>query len=616
MATLYTNISENAERVIDPISQQVIYSLMRKLGVQEYFKDNTHFENDRSASSLYDTPEGLLNLTAYNRLDVVVDTKFNPDDGQLFEGMSTGVNTPALWMGNLSKNNRREIFSDKKIKFSVRELNMPFTMSYEIVMRFREYDGALLALSNILNRAKSGLINEVHDVVYSYPFDYTAWAVLTEVFKRRTTYKTANPNATVVDWLDSISNAEWGFDIRRPDLSETAVAKGDTEYAVSRQQLSCSAKLECSNSKPEPIMAEHAPVGYSITCNYTIQLGRPHLLEFDIPPVVEQQEMPAVFFISDIETDDPLSAGETSDPTMNEMLWTAVNSNQVRSCFAKLPEYDDWYTPNTSVLKKWKFLPLIEAVVPLDVVGKPTSIDLKDLPETSIAPFVLEILGQMDKEDILNYNGLFNLTVFADDLPLDQSFITWDKDNKIISFTGDKPETVYRLVFAEASVLEYIDKKWKDTLIKYRQYLPAALMRTLGYLSQVGILYVIGDAAFFNFLNKMSASGKLSIITNEMLKKGCNKNIKLHLSDINSYMKFICNTRYLDRRFTIFDLFLDTAKSLGYLTNSEVFGRLLNIDGIYNYSFSVGGYPSGYNEPVRIFKTSLDPIKRKFRTRS
>lgn len=609
MSVLYTNISENAERVIDPISQQVIFSLMRKLGVQEFFKDNTHFQNDRSADSLYDRPDGTLNLTANNRLDVIVDTHFNPDDGQLFEGMSNFNNSPAVGLTNRSKSNKREIFKDEKIKFSVRELNMPFTISFEISMRFREYDGAVKALSSILNRSKSGLINEVHDIVYSYPFDVTAWSVITEVFKRRTTYKKNNPNATVLDWLDTISRAQWGFDIRRPDLTETAVAKGDTEYAVTRQQLSCSAKLECSDGKPEPILAEAAPVGYKISCNYTVQLGRPHLLEFDIPPVVEQQELPAVFFTNSYETDDPLASGETSDPTMNQIAWYSANSANVRSCFSKLPEYDDWFTPYNSILRRSSFIPLIEAVVALDEVGKPTSVNLTELPDTSIAPFVLEILSSMDKGDILSYEGLFNITIFADDYPLDSEFIDWDKENKIISFTGDKPETVYRLVLAEAGSLKYIDKKWKNTLIKYRQFLPAALMRTLGYLSQVGILWVIGDSAFVCFLEKLLATGKLSTLTEAMIKKGCNKNIRRCLSNVNTYMRFVCNTLYLDRRFTIFDLLLDTAKELGYLSNNDNFGRMLNVDGIYNYIFTEGGLPSGYNVPLRIFRESLSTAK-------
>lgn len=609
MAVLYANVSENAERVIDPVASQVIESLVRKLGVYEFFKDNTHVQNDRSASSLFNTPDGQLNLTASNRLDVVVDTHFNPDEGQMFDGLSTGVNTPALWMGNHSKANRREIFSDREIGFSVRELNMPFTLSFEITMRFREYDGACLALSNILNRSKKELVNEVHDIVYSYPFDYTSWAVLSQVFKRRLAFREANPDAKIVDYLDTISKAQWGFDIRRPDLTETATAKGDTEYAVTRQQLSCSAKLDCSIGKPEPIMSELVPIGYNITCQYSIQFGRPHLLEFEIPPVIEQSPMPNVFFNTACETDDPKVYGVPSDPTTTQMMWYASNGKYSRSAHIKMPEYDDWYVPFNALPRERGFIPVIATIALLDEVGKPTEVDLTAFEDIKLAPFVLEILGTMSKEDLTTYSGLFNIAVYANDYQLDNKFLNWNPETKIFSFTGNKREVVYRIVFSEASELNGIDVKWKDTLIKYRQFVPAALMRTMGYLSQVGILWVIGDKAFTGFISRCMLSGKLRILVNEMLKRGCNKNITKYTNDVSGFVKFVCNTLYKDQRYTVFDLLLEVATDLKILTVNETFGRQLHIGDTYNYDYSVGGLPNGHNEPFRVFKASGPAIE-------
>lgn len=605
MSVLYTNISENAERVIDPISHQVIYSLLRKLNMQEYFKDNTYFYNDRSAASLYNRPLGDINLATYNRLDVTIDTHFNPDEGQLFDNMSMGINTPASGLTTHSSEGIREIFVDPAIGFSVRELNMPFTISFEIVMRFREYDGAAMALSNILNRSKKELINEVHDLVYSYPFDTTAWAVLTQVFNRRKTYKAAHPDDKLIDWLDSISKTEWGFDIRRPDLLETTAVRNDVEYTVTRQQMSCSAKLDCSSSKPEPIMQDKTPVGYNINCAYTIQFGRPHLLEFNVPPIVEQNPMPAALFQGSYETDDPRLYGIASIPDMTEMMWNTVNRGMVRACHVSMPEYDTWSVPYTGVLRGYKFIPALSCILAIEDPEVYTEVDLNELDEIKIAPFVLEILSSMSKDDLTQYEGLFNITIFADNLPLDPSFIKWDADKQIVSFLAKKSETVYRMVLSEATSLEFIDVKWRDTLIKYRQYTPAALMRTMGYLSQVGVISVLGDEDFTRFVSSLLYSGKLVTLNNAMIAKGCNKNIRLYTTKPKDYVKFICNTNYLDRRYTIFDLFIDTARELKYLTNADRFGRFINIDHAANYAFTEGGIPSGNYEPLRIFDTNI-----------
>lgn len=605
MSSFYTNISENAERVVDPISQQIIYSLVRKLGCQEFFKDNTHFLNDRSANSLYNNPDHTLNFMSQNRLDVTVDTHYRPSDGQLFENTSIGTNTPAMGVGNYNRNNRRIIFSDPKINFYVRELNMPFTVSFNLVMTFREYDGASLALSNILNRSHEGLVNEVHDIVYSYPFDRTTWTILSQVFKYRQTYREKNPNAQLVDYLDSISKAQWGFDIRRPDLTETAISKADTEANVTRQQMSCLAKLDFSGSKPEPIMRENQPIGYQLEFQYSIQFGRPHLLEFSIPPIIEQKPLPNVFFEHSYETDDPKLYGEASDPAMTGMMWDAANADQVRISLFKMPEYDEWYTPNDTNLRNWKMLPLIEAVVTIDELGGYTNISLSDLGDAKIADWVMDILGTMEEEDILSYTGIFNITIFANDSPLDRSYVKWDKNTKTVSFIGNKRETVYRLVFAEATSLKYIDNKWKDTLIKYKQYTPCALMRTMAYLTQVGVLHLIGDKELFNFINKLFMNGSLSNVVNSMISQGCSVDIRRYAMNPKNFMVYICNTSWLGRKYTLYDLFVQTAKNLKYLNNSISFGRLINIDGTYNYNFTVGGLSDGYNVPLRVFKTSI-----------
>lgn len=609
MSVLYTNISENAERVVDPISQQVIYALLRKLGVQELFKENIHYKNDRSASSIYTRPDGTIYTAAMDRVDIVVDTKYNPWSDQLFENRNTGFNTPLNGMSNRSKVNRRAIFEDVPIGFYVRELNMPFTIAFEITFRFTEYDGAAMCLSNILNISKDGYTNEVHDIVYSYPFDVTAWNVICEVFKRRKTYRQAHPNDKVLDWLDTLSKAQWGMDIRRPDLTETAVAKGDTEYAVTRQQMSCAARLECSSNKPEPVMDNQMPIAYTLTCSYQIQFGRPHLLEFEIPPVVEQIPMSPIFFTPAYATDDPRLYGESNEPTMTKVMWDAVNGVNTRVVLNKLPNYDTWFTPYGSMIRQCKFLPVIEAVVTVDEIGKPTEVDLNQLGDIQIAPWVLEILGTMSRNDLVTYNGIFNITFFADDLPLEHRFVEWDPEKKIVSFTGQKVETVYRMVFSEASVLDDIDVKWKDTLIKYRQYLPCALMRTMGYLSQVGVLYILGDSTFRAYVNKCLIDGSLAVIIDAMIKQGATSRLRTYQTDVLGFTKYICNTPWLNRAYTLYDLFIHTAKTLGYLTNNDSFGRTINIDGSYNYDFTVGGLPNGHNEPLRVFDTNLPKLK-------
>lgn len=604
MSSFYTNISENAERVIDPISQQVIYALVRKLGAQDLFKDRIHIQNDRSANSLYNNTDRTRNFLAENRMDVTVDTHYNPAESQMFDNSSMGVNTPAIAMNNHNKYTRRSIFSDPKIGFYVRELNMPFTITFNVEMRFSEYDGAMRVLSNILNEAHSGLINDVHDVVYSYPFDRSTWMILTAIFNARESYRKNNPNATILEYLDSISKAQWGFDIRRPDLTETAVAKADTEAAVTRQQLSCAAKLEYSGSKPEPVMEESQPVGYTIEFTYTIQVGRPHLLEFDVPPIVEQNPLPAIFFTPRYNTDDPKVSGHASVPSMTQMMYNAANGSQYRTDLFKMPEYDTWATPSTSLLRKCKFFPVIEAVVALDGLGVETKVDLTQLGEAKIADWVLEILGQMTTDQLLNYNGIFNVTIFADDTPLDHSFVKWDPETKIISFIGKKKETVYRLVFSEASSLTYIDAYWKDTLIKYKQYVPCALMRTMGYLSQVGVLHLIGDKSLMTYVSKALSTGKLKAITESMIQKGAPVRLR-GISTPKEYVSYICNTPFLNRRFTLYDLFVQTAKDLNLLSSNDTFGRQIQIDSTYNYDFTVGGLPNGHNEPLRVFDTNI-----------
>lgn len=168
MAQIAFTVKETGTLYIDPITNQVIESLMRRLGLWDYFGLGVYINNQRTSVSVDGDGQGNIRM-GNNRLDVGVTTHFNPSS-QMWE-RTVPYNASGEGISRTWKKNYQSIFEDKAVGVSINELTVPFGWEFSFELTFKSYDSAQMALDRILSISSGDIFNWTHDIVYSYPIE-------------------------------------------------------------------------------------------------------------------------------------------------------------------------------------------------------------------------------------------------------------------------------------------------------------------------------------------------------------------------------------------------------------------------------------------------------------
>lgn len=628
MSSFYTLVKEAPTRILDPIQAQVVESLINKLGLRKFFGDkgeNINITSDRETVSVYNNEDDSNRLDTDYRLNVNVTTALKPDVDQ-FMSTSFPAVMPSSGMSKTWKNSYRQVFLDPEVGFSAQEVTVPCTMTFEFEFIAPEYEAALHLMGWLTNRTTEGSVNEVHDLVYSYPLDGEILAAIYCVYKLRNTWKAQNPDAChLFDYVRYITQSQWGFETRNPNLrfdTDNEQFANEWQAALTRTQLSCLGVLNADDTQIDGVGAgaEDANVAFTVKFSYKVLFGRPHMLEFTMPPVVEQQGVIPTLFKNEEKSTNLNLAGAYSNLAFNKpKLW--MNKELYRKqLLTRYPKYDDWTVPVGSMLNLARFLPFIIGITTIDQIGSPTSLKITDFPGIVISPFVLDILQMHNKYDILNQTGLFNITVFSNNYPLDPKFIDWDPQTLTLSFTGDRVCNVYRVVVSEATVFDRMDRKWAQVIADNRWYFPMSIITNLNYLISTGAMKLGGGNKLTNLIRGLRNSDQLSRVIEAMITAGAAEHIWSFTQTDGQFAAYLCSEPFvppfiensenpmsiLDVRITsLFDLFIQACLALNLCTQSMVPELQVLATNTEPYQVTNGGLLNGFNVPLRVFYDTI-----------
>lgn len=620
MSSFYTLIRENPTRVFDPIIDQVITGLVRKVGLNKFLGDsNINVEHNRSSNSKFNNPDGTNRWSTDWRLDVKVETHLNPSSDQWIQA-NMPYNMPSQGMSSYWRKNYRQVFVDPEINFSCQEITLPCTMDFEFEFTCPDYEAALHLMGWIFNRTHEGSINEEHDLVYTYPLDGEILAALWHVYSRRSQWQKQNPTANhLFDYINHVTQSRWSFETRRPDMQDDTTNTqfaNEWQAALKRVQLGCIGQLTCEQGAPEKNNDGESSNVFTVKFNYRILFGRPHMLEFTMPVVIEQSPLPPIFF-----HDEPKSANLELSGAYQDLayqpaaLWNA-GAPYIKERLTRYPRYDDWALPYRTQLSDNKYLPFICGVMTLDVVGEPVSLSVKDFPDIEIHPLALEIMQMHGKEDILSYEGLFNITVFSNNIRLDPAFISWDPTTLTITFTADRPTHVYRIVVSETTVLDRIDRKWAEVVATYRWFFPMTIIENLNYLIKTGAMTIGTGNELTTLISGLRSNGMLWPVVDDMVAQGAVSNLAQYTQTNGQFASYICNhpfqfpdpSLYNKPTGTLFDLFASVCVARGLFTQSLIPRLQVDTIGVNPYQVTDGGLLYGFNSPLRVCTDRLRTI--------
>lgn len=463
-------VEQSSTSIIEPISKQITYIVLRNIGCKEQFGDNVYLINDWTKPSLT-ADEDHNALISKDRCDVKMVVSWNPTE--LKWDIFSFKYTQAYGITKSFDKTLVPVFHDKTAGVRLVEHQVPCTMTLEFALQFKNRESALMAISAINNTSLKDSVINFHDLSYYYPISVDMLTSLYQIYLLRK------------DTLNGMSFSTYltiGTHTAAQYLKQRVGQKA--EMIIKRQDIQAIGVLEYNQSAPMIEEQDRSIDRFVVNFTYTIQFARPDVLRLDFPVVICNMMVPK--WLLRIQEQNYLATvyGIFQEMSVTGYLRDTLSNIPV---VVRLPEYDDFRPPSQPVIGAG-FAEFFDAVVLLDEIS-PTTIDLLALgSDVRLHRTAVEIM-QLHGTEIFDTTGLYNIAVYANDRQVDPSLLTIDENLVLTIAMRDKTKR-YHLVISEATQLQSLARKWLDVLIQYRTFFPITIIRNLQVLIDQKYCYI------------------------------------------------------------------------------------------------------------------------------
>ena len=584
MPVISAQIDEVTTHILDPICEQIVYTLVREAGVEEYFENNIEIKPDyRTTSFGLDSQHRAAVFV--DQLDVAVDPSFNPMETRWQSTSFRDLFGNGISLHDLSSES--PVFLDSEAGIAVYEKRVPCSVSMEFLFTIQDRNTAY-RLVDTLNTMYPGTMRvDTHTVVYDYPITPGVFVSLHRLYQMR---KSLHSKMTFQEFLEAGSMGKSSITLSlNTKIKEPVIRCSDVDVMGT---------LDFGQAKPEAIKVNDASTHYTITGTYGFQFMRPNMNFIRFPVIIENELVPGSLIDPGNSTLGAMPA-QIRDNAI--AAYTKNNTVPYRACL-RVPFYDDWEIPsNHPFADRRKHLPVAQCAFLLDD-GPMTEIDLvKAFAEDFEAPLndtLITILKEQGESDTKPMGtGLFQIGVFANDhAALDPMMYRITPDLKLQIMTSNTLRR-YHFVLTETVDFDQLGMNARKILLKHRSYFPSILIKQSYKLQQANIIKTVQD--------------RVLTVTGTLLHNGMVKDLmagwveqKKVSTDIYDYT---CFAEQLIWRIIELGLY------------SDYCNLLLGMGKIKEYDFSTvdylypsgkilvrdGGMTYGYNQPARLLAANI-----------
>ncbi len=599
MGKLSFPVYEVNTRILDVVAKQVINSVIDKLNLWAYFRDNVYLKGDRFAISTSENPKGGPRVST-DRVDVNIEPILNPANVKW--PVDTMQNMTAYWHQMSNRLQEVPLFWDKDADVIVQESQMPTALVMEFTMKFNTPDGGQRAMDALLTQFRGDGTVIPHDLVYSYPASMELLCFLREVYNKRF----PNPPDKFIEYVQGIisGGAEFGVDFRRESLSEP-VEKQGRQFVIRRRQIGAVGVVEFPDNKPESEKSNQYLDRTVVRFMYTIQFARPVEMWATFPAVINNQLLPIEFFPDEETSTVDVISGYYTSRSINRFMTAYYSSRQSPTYLVRFPYYDDWVIPGTHSAAKMKFVPLWSIGITLDD-GDTTTVDLKDVSGYQLHPRIRQLVElHAQRNELLLTSGLYNVTVFVNDLQINLTDISVS-DDLIVSFTATDRLKRYHLVFSEATDASRLNPFWLNELVKNRCFFPSTIAENLKILVDRGAYRITSTHKLLSAIRTMLGDGSIDAVLYAMILDGLAPpeiwQYTLTAEQLVAYLSLTKSTHAEHINCYLYEIFVEKLVELDYIQSaSDVPPRQLTP---VADRLSYGG-SHGCNTPFRIFNADI-----------
>jgi len=603
MPTRVFKVYETHTRVIDPIAEQLIYSVLRQLGILHYFRsdknDAIFISSDRHAISGAQDQQGRVRVSN-DRCDVEIDPILNPVSTRW--DMIKSANMQAHWNMYQNKNLDVPLFSDSVADVQVVEVMVPAAIDLRFSLKFNTIDGATNALESIINQHLQQSVVVPHDIAYSYPVDMDIATFLMMVYQCR---RFENPPG-FIEYLMQNSTEQIDIDIHRYDVDKDQ-DKQRRQLVVRKRQLNTIGILEYVDPKPVVEKVESYPDNFAVNFTYYFQFARPSNLRATFPIMIENNLVPVEYAGTEDTSMIRGLDGRWQDRSFNQFFQTLTPVNPANTRI-KFPWYDDFEPPRSPItVEKFNSFFIGGILLPVDPPAGHTErkivVDLKDLAGYHLHPTTLEIMKlHRQEKQIFTTNGIYNITVFQN-----QSMIPATKmelsDDLILTVDVQDLSKRYHLVLSEATDVIRMQDRWLNVLMEHRCFFPSTVAANLQTLITRGVYKIVPSHALLTLLRRCLGSGSIDPLIRQLITDGhCSSSIWDYTWTAEQFAHYISVTRSFVSSCYLYEELVTLGLDAGCITSNNIPPRYVHcvID-------AVGARQGGLNAntPLRIIDSTI-----------
>jgi hypothetical protein len=465
MPLIYQPIQEITTHILDPITEQLVFRIIKRCNLTHVFEENVFIKP--GYASISETSD-FENKTLLNRNLFKCDVTYQMNPLSTKWPFASQEHLTHYGISSLIEDRRYPIFYDPIAEIKLYEIGNPKSMQLNCTMTFLNRETAYSTIEAITSIYGNG--DEIYHTNCMFDFPIHT-SILGPLFYL---YKLQNYEQSFKEYMEHYADPQYGQFGVLENRDHT-----NTELVIRRNNIYTMYQLEFQDEKPTEDNQNQSTERYNINFQVATQFNCPSKLFLYYPVIINNQDLPKELVPKGISSPYRGTDGKTTQPAIENIRQTEhsfVNINNSMREPKRFPFYDDWELPNTCILRKFQYQPFFIStftIEPTDITTLDISDVLDEEEQICLRSEVIKIL-KFQKHISFQYDSLINISIFMNDKILDKSYLTLTEEGNIqTQLTNTRkihhvilslapsslilsPELDWRSLFNDPSLLDFL----------------------------------------------------------------------------------------------------------------------------------------------------------------
>lgn len=327
MPNVSVSIKEQNEHIIEPVSLQFLYTVLRQTGMYSLFRENINMVTPYSASSEINDPKNHNVNLKKNKIYCEIQPALNPKSAKWGNAKLSEIKG----LGNFHHFERMKypIFSDPDINSIAYEIVSPNTVKLSCKAIFKDKEEAYTFPSTLYSIYGNGIVIMENELAFNYRLPDLYTILLVNFYKRKT-----QREDSFVDYINNHTIKNLSVEVNK----ETQVY----ELVIDKNVSGCPFSVSIDSEIPVVEKKNDAARSFEVDFSIDFFIPRPTHLSFFYPVMICNNFLPEDLIFSDkTKLKYKKDRGIYSNRAINE----CILKEDLPPLPVTYPDFDDWEQP-------------------------------------------------------------------------------------------------------------------------------------------------------------------------------------------------------------------------------------------------------------------------------